>query len=298
MTTKLKIRGEVGNMSSRFFAASLLALVSLVSWAAAAGAAEPLSGTFEGIDDAAGASIEIRPAGEGFQGTFFDAHGNSQAFEAAKNGEAAETVLDMDQRKVVMRMEPVPYGAKVTLVPVNEAGKLDVAAGRILHFVRQGLELPEPGEDFFPAPQSPRGAVTTNSFLASYEFWDPVGVRNGYLSLPDHGRTLVRLFPAVQLDVIWKLCLAPQADRALATALRGQGVTCPEVLDVLANAQRTGAFDEYKAAVRAQKETLRTSVRCADGYPTPQQACDNAARRLSEQAVALDTAATVLDRYR
>ncbi len=206
----------------------------------------------------------------------------------------------MDQRKVVMRMEPVPYGAKVMLVPVSEAGKLDVAAGRILHFVRKGLDMPEPGEDFFPAPQSPRGAVTTNSFLASYAFWDPVGVRNGYLSLPDHGRTLIRLFPAVQLDVdvIWKLCLAPQADRALATALRGQGVTCPEVLDGIARAQRTGAFDRYKAEVREQRETLRTSVRCADGYPTPKRACDSAARRLSEQAVALDTAATVLGRYR
>jgi len=285
-------------MLPRSVTASLLAVVLLLAWAGAAVTQESLRGTYRGIDEAAGASIEIAPEGDGFRGTFFDAHGNSQSFEATKNGAAAETVLDMDQRKVLMRMEPLSYGAKVVLAPVTGDGKVDAAAGRVLRFVRSGLSLPEPDEDFVPAPEDARGVTAANSFLASYEFWDPVGVRNGYLSLPQRFRTLMRLFPAVQLDVIWKLCLAPDAGRARSVALRGQGVTCQEVIDGIASFQRSGTFDAYKAEVRKQRESLRTSVRCADGYPEPQQSCDRAAQRLSAQAVALDTAATVLARYR
>jgi hypothetical protein len=40
------------------------------------------------------------------------------------------------------------------------------------------------------------------------------------------------------------------------------------------------------------------SVRCADGYPESKPNCDRAARELSEQAIALDTAGAVLARYR
>jgi len=39
-------------------------------------------------------------------------------------------------------------------------------------------------------------------------------------------------------------------------------------------------------------------MRCADGYAETKENCDRAARALSRQAVALDTAATVLSRYR
>lgn len=284
-------------MMRRVIAASFLAIGAMLGLAGES-AAQALSGAYYGVDDAAGASISIEPAGEGFEGTFFDARGNAQAFEAARNGEAAETALDMDQRKVLMRMEPVPFGAKVTLVPLDAEGRADVAAGRVLHFVRSGLELPKPDADFVAAPSDARGRITANSFLASYEFWSPVGVRNGYLALPERFRTLMRLYPAVQLDLIWKLCLAPEAGEALALALRGQGVTCAEAIDGIAEAQRSGRFDAFKREVRDQRTSLRTTVRCADGYPEPKEACDRAARELSTQAVSLDTAATVLGRYR
>lgn len=276
-------------------AASILAALPL---APMTGEAADLSGSYYGVDEAAGASLTIEPAGDGYRGTFFDAHGNSQAFEAERNGDSAETVLDMDQRKVLLLVDPMPFGAKVALVPLDAEGKLDPDAGRLLDFVRGNLEMPEPGPDFVAAPENDRERVTGNSFIASYEFWAPEGVRNGYVSLPERFRTLMRLFPAVQLDVIWKLCLAPDPDRALALALRGQGVTCAEVLDGIAKAQSAGSFDRFKAEVREEKETLRLNVRCADGYPESKPDCDRAARELSAQAVTLETAATVLARYR
>lgn len=279
-------------------AARLVTTVMVLLGSGAAAAAEDLSGFYYGVEDATGASIEIRPDSEGFMGTFFDAQGNSQAFEADRAGDIAEAVLDMDGRTVLMRMVPLPYGAEVTIIPFDEEGNLVIAAGRVLNFVRTGLSLPRPGADFVEAPRDDRGRITANSFLASYEFWRPTGVRNGYLSLPQRFRTVMRLFPAVQLDLIWKMCLAPSADRALAIALRGQGVACTEVIEGIAEAQRSGTFVKYKAEVARQKATLRMTVRCADFYPESKQNCDRAARELGAQAISLDTAGTVLARYR
>jgi hypothetical protein len=285
-------------MDIRFAAATLAIGLLVLLGIIAPAAAEDLSGHYYGVEDATGASIEIQPDSNGFNGTFFDANGKSQKFAADRSGEIAEAVLDMDGRVVLMRMAPLPYGAEVAIIPFDAAGKLEMGSSRIINFVRAGLNLPAPGADFVDAPHDDRGRISANGFMASYEFWHPTGVRNGYLSLPERFRTVMRLFPAVQLDVIWKLCLATSPDKALAIALRGQGVACPDVLDGIAMTQRSGTFEAYKAEVARQKSTLRMSVRCADGYPESKPDCDRAARELSAQAVSLDTAGTVLARYR
>jgi len=272
-------------------------VVAAVLCAAGSAAAEALSGSYVGIDDANGAKIEVEPDPGGYTGTFYDRVGNSQNFEADRAGDVAEAVLDMDGRPVLMRMAPLPYGAEVAIIPFNSEGQLVIDAARVLNFVRQGIDLPEQPEEFVPAPRDD-ARIAGNSFLASYQFWDPVGVRNGYLGLPDRFRTLLRMFPAVQLDVIWKLCLAPSSDRALAEALRGQGVTCPDVVDTIAAVQRTNKFNEYKSEVNSERASLRLSVRCADGYVESKADCDAAAKHLSEAAISLRTAQSVLVRYR
>jgi len=285
-------------MRINFAAARFVITFLMLFTANVAYSAEPLAGKFYGVDDAAGASIEIRPDKGGFEGSFFDAGGNRQAFRADRHGQVAEAVLNMDGRTVRMRMFPLPYGAQVSLVPFDKSGRLVMQAGRVITFVREGLQLPRPGPGYMDPPQNSNGRIAANGFLASYEFWSPTAVRDGYLSLSERSRTLIRLFPAVQLDVIWKLCLAPSPQQALALALRGQGVTCVKVLQGVAAMQRSGSFVKYKAEVAQQRDALRMSMRCADGYAETKENCDRAARALSRQAVALDTAATVLSRYR
>lgn len=279
----------------RLFAILVTILLLPAAWA---GAQDRLSGTYLGVKDAEGARIEIRPEEHGFSGTFHDARGRSQAFKADRIGQAAEAVLDMGGEPVLMQVSPMPYGAEVVLVPIEPSGELNAARGRVDSFVRPDLDVPELPEDFLPPPASPDTRITGNTFLNSYEFWSPTGVRNGYLALPERVRTLMRFFPAVQLDVIFKLCLAPQSDRALATALRGQGVNCSQVVDAMAAAQRSGQFESYKAEVQEELERFRTSVRCAAGYVESKSTCDNAARRLSQAALSLETAAHVLARLR
>lgn len=295
----MNLRRKLRGFASGLLAASLIWAVLLLSVPArGAEAAAALPGSYYGIDAAKGATLTVEAADAGLHGTFSDTHGNSQAFDAQPSGDGATAVLDMGGQQVLLLVVPLPFGAKVTLVPYNAEGKLNTAAGRMLDFVRSGLHLPEPDRDYVPAPKDARGRITANAFLASYEFWAPAGVRAGYLSLNERARTLMRLFPAVQLDVIWKLCLAPDAQQALAMALRGQGVTCAQVLDGIAESQQMGKFDQYKAEVRDEKATLRLNMRCVGLSVVPQKECERAARALSAQAVNLDTAATVLARYR
>jgi hypothetical protein len=277
----------------------MLAMVVAGAFAGGTAAAQDtLDGTYLGLDDAAGARIRIAPDPGGFTGTFRDAQGNSQDFKADRVDDAAEAVLDMDGQTVLMRIAPLPFGAQVSIVPLRPDGSMAMEFSRALGFVREGVELPEKPDNFVEAPQVPGERVSGNAFVESYQFWSPEGVVNGYLALPGRFRTLMRMFPAVQLDVIWKLCLAADCDRALGTALRGQDVACPEVVETIAGIQRRNRFDDYKGDVDAEREALQTSIRCADGYVASRATCDAAAKRLAEAAVSLRTAGQVLSKYR
>ncbi|MBY8975007.1 hypothetical protein KHP62_04255 [Rhodobacteraceae bacterium NNCM2] len=283
---------RTASTATAFFAFLMLFLPVL------AHAQDVLSGQYYGVNEAKGASIKIAPDAEGFTGVFYDPAGKSQAFEADRVENAAEAVLDMGGETVLLRVVPKPFGAEVGLIPFNKDGSLVFETSRLLTFVREGLELPETPPDYVDPPKPAVRRISANSFLASYEFWPPNGVRDGYLKLAPRFRTMMALFPAVQLDVIFKLCLASQADAALSQALRGQGVTCSEVVDGMAKAQRNGSFVRYKEEVGAQLATLRMAVKCGDSYVLTKEECDAAGKAVSKQAVSLETAATVLQRYR
>lgn len=277
------------------FAATILLAFGAVGPAAAQ---IVLDGTYRGIAEAAGAEIRIAPDSGGFRGVFRGTDGSEQRFEADRKGDQAETVLDLSAGAVLMQVSPLPFGAEAVFIPFLPDGTLDFDRATLRTFLREGVSLPQRPEGYVDAPQDARAQIAANSFLSSYEFWRPTGVRNGYLALAPRMRTLMRLFPAVQLDVIWKLCLAPKADEALALALDGQGVRCDEVIAGIAAAQANGRFDAYKAEVAKARETLRTQVRCADGYIMPRGVCERSAQTLAEAAVRLETAASVLRRYR
>ena len=284
-------------MTSRRLLVTLLWLASF-AFTTGARAEDVLDGTYLGVDDADGARIEIAPDDSGFRGTFYDAAGQEQDFMADRVGTAAEAVLDMDGRTVLLRMVPLPFGAEVALIPFDADGMLITAEGRLVGFRREDVALPTLPDDFVDPPRDTRSTIAANSFLASYAFWPPSGVVNGYLSMPSRFQTIFRMFPAVQLDVIWKLCQAPNADAALGIAMRGQGVRCDEVLGVIAQTQRDGRFSAYKADVAADSAVLRSVVRCADNDVESKETCDAAAVSVARAATSMQTAARVLARYR
>ncbi len=256
-----------------------------------------LDGSYRGLDAASGSRLEIAPDPGGFRGTWQPAGAEAQRFEADRRGDQAEAVVTYRGRAHLMQITPLPYGAELALIPFNADGALELDGARLDTYLRAGISAPTPPRGFRPAPEDSRTQITARSFLLSYEFWRPQGVVHGYLALPQRTRTLMRLFPAVQLDVIWKLCLAPRADRPLALALEGQGVACGEVVAGLAQIQASGRFDAYKAEVAAARDAFLTAVQCGEGYRMRREDCVASAEGIAEAALRLETAATVLRRH-
>ncbi len=257
-----------------------------------------LQGGYNGVGEADGARLEVAPEGDGFTGRLRLPGGGSAAFEADRRGELAHAVFDLSGRTVLMEIVPLPYGAEVSLIPFDGEGRLVVAEARLLPFLRDGLDAPEAPEGYVDPPPAGTPNIAANSFLASYAFWRPDGVAAGYEALSPKFQTLMRLFPAVQLDVLWKLCLSRAADRALGVALRGISVGCAEIVDGIARSQQSGRFDAFKTEVADQRDTLRLSVRCADGYVVARSDCERVARDVAAAATSLDTVETILARYR
>ncbi len=281
----------------RFLSMLCVVAVWLVS-VSAASAADRLNGRYYGIDDATGATIIIRPSGNGYVGTFYDPQGQSEDFKAEAIDDTAEAELSMDGRVVLLRMAPLPYGAQVSIVPYGPDGKLIIDASRSLGFLREGVRVPEAPKDFLAAPRAGCRRIAAYSFLVSYEFWDPSGVMNGFLCLPERARTLMRFFPAIKLDVVWKICLAPDNNAALSLALRGTGLDCKTVIPAIAGIQRRGQFDRYKKEVAAERRVLTMAMRCGEGYPETKQNCEQAARGMQQAALSLRSPSDVLRNYR
>lgn len=268
-----------------------------LAMAAGPAAAQGLVGSYFGIGDAEGLTLTIRREGEGFAGTLGDASGTGQDFVSEDVGGGAEFVADLDGRPAFLQATAVPAGVSVAWTPIDPSGVVQAGETRILAFLRDGTVLPDLPEVFVPPP-APGAMVSGNAFLQSYEFWSPDGVVAGYEALPQKFRTVMRMFPLVQLDVIRRLCLAPGGGRAQAVALRGQGLACGEVTALFAAMQGDGRLERFRADLVAEREILSLTVLCADFYTVDRAQCDDASRLLAERAVSMETAATALRRYR
>ena len=277
-----------------------LAALAVLTIAGAAGAAPSviLEGSYRGTGEAEGLAFEIAPDPGGFRGTWRGASG-AQAFLADRVGDVAEAVIDRGDETVLLRIAPQPYGAEAVLIPFLEDGRLDTARGRLLAFLGEGVRSARLPEGHALAPTGTRqGRITGTTFLRSYRWWRPPGVALGYLALSRDHRTLIRLFPAVQLDLIWKLCLASRADRAQGAVLRGADLGCADVTRGIAAAQAAGRYRAYRDAVAEARESLIVAMRCAQNERMAEGVCARSAERLAGAATSLETPASILARFR
>ena len=272
------------------FAAALLGFDAVAN--------ELRDGRYVGVEEARGAAIDIRRDPDGYLGTFFDNKGNSQDFEADAIGNGAAAVLDINGRAMIMRMTPIKEGAQVTLVPIDEKGTMLANEAIVLGFLREGARLPEAPKGYSDAPAANCTRVAAYTFMVSYQYWEPAGVMNGFRCLPDRAKTILGFFPAVQLDIVWKICQAPGSRDVLGQALRNSGLSCDGVLKGMSSVQSRGRFDAFHGEVKKERDSLIMSIRCAEGYPETRSNCERAARKLSDNAAAARTPATVLQRYR
>ncbi|MEL6265798.1 MAG: hypothetical protein AAFR52_09155, partial [Pseudomonadota bacterium] len=199
MITRTSIR-------SRLVALCLLLLAAAGLAVPGAASAQALRGSFFGVDAADGARLTIDRGGSG---RLSDPGGRSFDFEGERSDGGISGQMPIAGGDALFRVDPLPYGALMTVIPLAADGSQRTDAAQVYTFVRRDLEVPALPEGFLPPPGEGVERFGALGFLRSYQFWAPDGVARGYAAMAPRHRRLVMLFPVVQLDIIWKLCLAP-----------------------------------------------------------------------------------------
>lgn len=291
------LRGLLMGVAGSIVIVTLFTLV--VTRADAQGAGSPeLQGEFRGIGSARGMTVTIVDAGPEPSGRFVDSNGVEAEIGGGWRDGAIEAVLDFPGRPVVVRLAPVALGLQMAVLPLDAEGRPREAERRLLAFLRDDLQAPQQEALYMEPPARSDGESDPDVFLASYQFWPPDGVSRGFSQIGARYRTLIRFFPQLHADVLWKLCDAPEAREMVAEALRGQGATCADVVATVEQVQRSGRFMAWKRAVQADIDRLLPPVQCARGYVVRPDICEPAAALMAERAVSLETVGGALARWR
>lgn len=282
-------------MLNRLFAILMLCLISALP---APAVAQGLEGVYKGVAAATGMRLQFARAGDVYEGLLADRTGGSQVFEAAAIEIGAEGVIDRQGRQVFMRFVIDGPGLQMVSIPIDENGDMIVENTQTLLFIREDLDLPPLPTRYVDPPTAPGGTIDPEAFVDSYAFWPPESVSYGFGMVRGRYRTLIRLHATVQTDVLWKMCQSQAAPAELAEALRGQGVTCQDVLSTIGRAAaQVEPFNRFKADVLAQKAELTEAIVCSIDYRRNDPVCKKAGARVAAAAVSLETVGTVLKRY-
>ncbi|SEA18880.1 hypothetical protein [Rubrimonas cliftonensis] len=277
---------------------ALAVAASVAASVAAPAAAQALQGAYVGLGAADGMRLEIDRDGARFDGALIEADGARRTFEADALGASAETVTAFGGERVYLRVMPEPAGATVVIAPISAEGVLDAGRTRALAFRREGLDAPPQPSRYLPPPTGPTPFFDARAFVDSYPFWPPLSASWAYEAVEPSLRTLIRLYPLVQTDLLWKLCQSPRRTEGLAEALRGQGVVCETVVQALRAAQGSDVFNRYVRDVAAERAELLVALGCAENYARNDARCAASAQDTARRAVSMETAGTVLARYR
>lgn len=256
-----------------------------------------LDGTWIGLGSARGMTMTIN-AGRTPSGTFVDSNGTEAEIGGGWRDGGLEFLLNFPGRPVFARAVPAALGVQLTVIPFGQDGAPAAAEARIIGFVPEGTPVPEQPGLYMDPPLRDDGESDPDVFLASYQFWPPDGVVRGFSQIGARYRTMIRFFPQVNADVLWKLCGSNLRQDLVAEALRGQGASCADVVGTVERLQREGRFIEWKQAVEQEIARLMPPVQCARGYIVRESVCGPASKLIADAAVSLETVGTALSRWR
>ena len=276
---------------------SLIAL-SLSLLCGVSAAAQELAGAYKGVAAAKGMRLQFARSGDIYEGLFADRAGGTQIFEADVLQAGAESIVERNGRQIFMRFVPDGAGLQMVSIPLSLEGDMIIENTQTLLFIREDLELPPLPTRYVDPPQQPGGTIDPEAFVESYAFWPSESVSYGFGMVRGRYRTLIRLHATVQTDILWKMCQSQAAPAELAEALRGQGVTCQDVLRTIGAAIQSGQpFNQFKGDVLRQKKELTEAIRCSIDYRRNDPVCKRSGARVAAAAVSLETVASVLRRY-
>lgn len=301
---RLRADAPLGRLAALRLAVGLLVAAVLLAGAAPreAHAQEPvpaLEGAYFGIGSARGMNLSLE-ADEDPSGVFVDSNGVEAEIGGGWRDGGLEALLNFPGRPVWARFDPAPLGVAMTVLPIDPEGRPIEAQARVLAFLREGTPTPEQPGLYMDPPKRADGESDPDVFLASYQFWPPEGVYNGFAQIGARYRTMIRFFPQVHADVLWKLCEAEGrgAQALIAESLRGQGADCAAIRGTVSRLQEQGRFVEWKRAVSDAIDAMMPAVQCARGYIVKEEVCAPASKRIAEAAVSLETVGTLLARWR
>lgn len=272
-----------------------------LSVVAAVAARAELAGVYEGVDEAAGMRLEFAPGDDQIEGVFLDRSGERRPFTADRLESGGETIIERDGFKAYMLFTEEPLGLTLIVIPMNAEEQLVTNRTEAFGFIKQGVVPPPKPARYVPPPTGPGGTIDPQAFVESYPFWPSLNVGYGYEMVRGRYRTLIRLHPLVQADMLWKMCRARNAPAGLAEALRGQGVNCDDVLAafgrILGARDAVGVYNRYRRDVEAERAALVEAIRCSIDYRRSDPECVASGREVARRAVSLETVGTVLKRY-
>ncbi len=277
-------------------------LTLLLVLLAAAPARAELSGAYFGIDDAAGMRLSFAEGRKGLDAALAWPDGTVSEFSATRLETGAEAIVNTaDGGKALWIATEEPLGLSFVMVPLD-AGDVPIAAQTEAYlFLKEGVSAPPRPARYVPPPEGPGGTIDPRAFVESYSFWPSKNVAWGYEMVRGRYRTLIRLHPVVQADILWKLCRGGASPAALAEALRGQGVSCDDVLATFGRMLKPGGsvapFNAFRRDVEAQKAALVEAIHCSLDYRRSDPECKRAGARVAVAATSLETVKTVLARY-
>ena len=284
-------------MTTPRLAAFLLVLLAILARPAAA---EVMGGYF-GIDQAAGMKLDFADGRRGLDVTLTMPNGERREFTATRLPTGAEALVDEPGGKAIYVFTAEPLGLSFVMAPLGADDLPDPARTVAFLFLKDGVAAPPRPARYVEPPAGPGGTIDPRAFVESYAFWPSRNVAWGYEMVRGRYRTLIRLHPVVQADILWKLCRANAAPEALAEALRGQGVGCDDVLGAFGRMLRPGGpvepFNAVRRDVEAQKAALVEAIHCSIDYRRNDPECRRAGARVAVAATSLETVKSVLDRY-
>lgn len=284
----------------RLIAMIALAAIGFASGATAQTGDDPIpemKGVYEGVGPSNGMRIVIDDVDRKPGGTFRDSNGKTADIGGGWKAGGLEAILVFPGRPVFVRITPEALGISMTVLPFDQEGNPDPSQARILGFLKEGLDHPEQPALYQDPPPRSDQETDADVFLVSYQFWPPVGVANGFAQIGNKYRTLIRLFPMLHADVLWKMCQTSVRQDLVAEALRGQGATCGTITAAVDGSMRNGRFAEWKADVKKDIDALFTPIQCARGYIVRAEVCEPASAEIAKAAVSLETIGSKLERW-
>ena len=278
----------------------ILTFLAFLLGASPAGA--ELRGLYNGVESANGMRFEFAPTDDGaVDGLFRDRDGDVQPFELEPLDNGGEARIKRGEREIYILIVEEALGLTVIFVPTNEEGELITQRTEAMVFLKDGVAPPPKPARFVQPPDGPGGTIDPQAFVESYAFWPSANVGYGYEMVRGRYRTLIRLHPLVQADILWKMCRNRTSPAGLAEALRGQGVNCQDVLTVFARIMTPGGsvepYNRYRRDVEAERAALVEAIRCSIDYRRNDPECSASGAAVAQRAVSLETVKTVLSRY-